>query len=134
MTLHVLCVDDEVDNLRVLRYTLKYCGISSRSAQSGDEALHLLNAERFDLILLDLQMPTISGWNVIRWIRANESQSIRNLPVVAVTAHAMVGDRERVLAAGFDGYVSKPIDPPTFLQTLRSQEIRGVSFEVHNEH
>lgn len=118
--LHALCVDDEPDNLLVITYTLKYHHITCKAVPTGEEALGLLAVEHFDLALLDIQMPKMSGWDLVKHIRASEIPHIRNLLLIAVTAHAMRGDQDRILAAGFDGYISKPIDAISFLQTLQS--------------
>jgi two-component system sensor histidine kinase/response regulator len=80
-------------------------------AESGEEALRILLGERFALILLDVQMPELDGFEATAILRAAEAETTRRLPIIAVTAHAMEGDRQRCLEAGMDDYVSKPIDP-----------------------
>ena len=79
----------------------------------------MLSEQSFTLALIDIQMPGISGWDIIKFIRGNEDAKLQSMLSIAVTAYAMAGDRERVLNAGFDGYVAKPIDVTTFMQTLQ---------------
>jgi CheY-like chemotaxis protein len=119
-SLYALCVDDDRDNLRVLSYTLKLYHIAFKAVRAGSEALDLIRHEHFDFALIDIQMPGISGWQIAEAVRLDPDPAIRDIPLIAVTAHAMNGDRERILKAGYDGYISKPIDPGTFLQTLKS--------------
>jgi CheY-like chemotaxis protein len=116
---NVLLVDDEPDNLSVLELLLAYYNARVVSARSGQEALKLLGEQSFTLALVDIQMPGVSGWDVIKHIRENQDPKVNGMLVVAVTAYAMAGDRERVLNAGFDGYVAKPIDVTTFMPTLQ---------------
>jgi CheY-like chemotaxis protein len=78
----------------------------------------LLEQQRFDLVLMDLQMPVMDGFAATHAIRSREAATGGHLPIVALTAHAMTGDRERCLRAGFDEYVSKPIETPVLLQAL----------------
>ena len=78
-------------------------------ADNGKEALLLLATHRFDLVLMDIQMPEMDGLTATRKIRESEKGTRLHMPIVAMTAHAMKGDRERCLAAGMDGYVSKPV-------------------------
>jgi CheY-like chemotaxis protein len=91
---------------------------------AGGEALDALARERFDVTIMDVQMPDIDGLEVTRIVRDRESRGVdgsRNgrMPIIAVTAHAMSGDRERCLDAGMDGYLSKPIDHATLTQEIR---------------
>ncbi len=116
---NVLLVDDEPDNLSVLELLLTFYDARVTSVRSGQEALQLLGEQPFTLALIDIQMPKISGWDIIKHIRASDNPRIRAMLAIAVTAYAMAGDRERVLAAGFDGYVAKPIDVTTFMQALQ---------------
>jgi CheY-like chemotaxis protein len=89
------------------------------SIGSGAEALRLLSERRFSLALLDIQMPNITGWDLIKSIRESQNPLTRSMIVIAVTAYAMAGDRERILDAGFDGYIAKPIDVTDFMQTIQ---------------
>ena len=77
---------------------------------SGREALAALEQQNFDLVLMDVQMPDMDGFEATKVIRAQEQISHKHLPIVAMTAHAMIGDRERCLDAGMDSYVTKPVD------------------------
>ena len=87
-------------------------------ASNGKEAVALLERESFDLVLMDLEMPEMSGFEATAAIRARERQTGRHIPILALTAHAMKGDRERCLAAGMDGYVAKPIQARELYQAI----------------
>lgn len=112
----ILLVDDNVANRVLATKLLRARGHEVIEAEDAEAAISLARERRPALVLLDLGLPGIDGWEALRRIRADEAS--RDLPVVAVTAHAMVGDRERALAAGFDGYLSKPIDASTFGDTV----------------
>ena len=114
----ILAVDDERDNLRLLEDILLFFNAQVTCASSGQEALDKLAANRYRLILQDIQMPVVSGWDIIKFIRNHADAEVKTQVVVAVTAQAMWGDKERILAAGFDGYISKPIDSLEFLTTI----------------
>lgn len=115
---NVLIVDDEPDNLELLSDVLQYYGVAVVSASSGMHALQVLREFAPNLIILDLGMPEMSGWELRELIRAQTS--LASVPVLALSAHAMVGDRERALAAGFDGYLSKPINVGTIIADIRN--------------
>ena len=108
-SLHILLVDDNRVNQTVALRLLEKLGHSAVLANNGKEALALLAVESFDLVLMDLQMPEMDGLSATKCIRAQEQASDAHLPIIAMTAHAMKGDRERCLAAGMDKYVSKPV-------------------------
>lgn len=113
----VLIVDNEPDNLGVIEIVLQFHKATVSKAASGQECLDILqNQERPTLILLDIQMPTMSGYEVLEKIRADEK--LKDLPVIAVTAFAMEGDREKALEKGFDGYIPKPISPVTLVDDI----------------
>lgn len=112
----ILVVEDNPTNLDLMVYLLKACGCSPQEARDGVECLEVLERESPDLVLLDVHLPRMDGYETIRRIRSDPR--LRLIPVLAVTALAMVGDRERLLAAGFDGYISKPIDPEHFASHL----------------
>lgn len=112
----ILLVDDNLANRVLAMKLLRARGHEIVEAEDGEAAVALARERRPALVLLDLGLPGIDGWETLRRIRADEAS--RDLPVVAVTAHAMVGDRERAMAAGFDGYLSKPIDASTFGDTV----------------
>jgi len=104
----ILIADDNAISRELMRELLETAGHVIREAVNGRNALDLICQCAPDLVFLDLQMPLQDGFSVIRELR-NDSR-FRNLPVVAVTASAMIGDRERAIAAGFDSYIAKPID------------------------
>jgi len=104
----ILIADDNAFSRELMRELLEASGHMILEAVNGRNALDLIRGCVPDLVFLDLQMPLQNGFSVIRELR-NDSL-LRNLPVVAVTASAMIGDRERAIAAGFDSYIAKPID------------------------
>jgi PAS domain S-box-containing protein len=108
--LHILIADDNLVNLRLARSLLVKQGHSAVAVGSGREALAALEQQNFDLVLMDVQMPDMDGFETTKAIRAQERISKKHLPIVAMTAHAMIGDRERCLAVGMDSYVTKPVD------------------------
>ena len=108
--LRILIADDNLVNLRLARSLLAKQGHSAVAVGSGREALAALEQQNFDLVLMDVQMPDMDGFETTRAIRARERVSKAHLPIIAMTAHAMSGDRERCLAAGMDSYVTKPVD------------------------
>jgi CheY-like chemotaxis protein len=107
-SLHVLVAEDNLVNQKLVCRLLEKRGYTPRVVASGVAALKALEVDAFDLLLLDLQMPEMDGCEVASSIRQRENGGER-LPILALTAAAMKGDRERCLAAGMDGYVSKPI-------------------------
>jgi PAS domain S-box-containing protein len=108
--LHILIADDNLINLRLARSLVAKQGHSAVAVGSGREALLALEQGNFDLVLMDVQMPDMDGFETTKAIRAQELTSQKHLPIVAMTAHAMSGDRERCLEAGMDSYVTKPVD------------------------
>lgn len=112
----ILVVDDTETSRELANYLLEARGHRLLLAGSGEEALHWVGQEVPDLILLDLQMSDMDGYEVLKKLR--ERPDLSSVPVVAVTAFAMVGDRERAVAAGFDGYFTKPINAETFVDDL----------------
>jgi CheY-like chemotaxis protein len=114
----VLIVDDVSDNLTVLEYTLRHHGATTYRAYNGQEGLALIEQVNPNLILLDIAMPVMDGWQMLTHLRAE--QRYATIPVIAVTAHAMEGDRAQALGAGFDGYISKPFNVFTLLQDIQT--------------
>jgi len=108
-SLNIVLAEDNVVNRRLATALLEKHGHAVYSAENGREALAVLERERADVVLMDLQMPVMDGFEAIRAIRAKEQRGGKRLPIVALTAHAMHGDRERCLEAGADDYVTKPI-------------------------
>ncbi len=109
--LSVLLAEDNLVNRRLVEGLLRKAGHQVVTAADGRQALAALGNQSFDLVLMDVQMPEMDGLEATGLIREDEASSGRHLPVIALTAHAMKGDRERFLEAGMDGYVAKPIDP-----------------------
>jgi CheY-like chemotaxis protein len=114
----ILAVDDVSHNLELMTYLLQASGHEVIAATTGEDAVRLAGEHRPDLIVLDVQLPDIDGYEVLRRLRAEPE--LEQLPVIAVTAYAMVGDRDHALAAGFDGYLAKPIDPTTLIEALNA--------------
>jgi CheY-like chemotaxis protein len=116
---HVLVAEDNAVNQMVTRRLLKARGFRVLLASNGLEAVEALQRENVDLILMDVQMPVMDGFEATARIRASEQGIGRHTPILALTAHAMRGDRERCLKAGMDGYVSKPVDIDSLLAAIR---------------
>ena len=117
--LHVLVAEDNRVNQKVVTRLLEKQGHRVTLAENGREALEKLLLGGFDAILMDVQMPEMTGLEAARAIRRAERGSGRHIPILAMTAHAMKGDRERCLASGMDGYVSKPIRSQELLDALQ---------------
>jgi signal transduction histidine kinase/DNA-binding response OmpR family regulator/HPt (histidine-containing phosphotransfer) domain-containing protein len=116
--LHILVAEDNRTNQTVATRMLGKMGHSPVVANNGKEALLLLTTHRFDLVLMDIQMPEMDGLTTTRKIRESENGTRLHMPIIAMTAHAMKGDRERCLAAGMDGYVSKPVSSQELEKTI----------------
>ena len=114
----VLCVDDNPANLKLIHLLLTELGIETTACNSGLEALHQVEQQSFDLILMDIQMPTLDGLETTRRIRAFEGRHNRLTPIVALTAHALDSEKEALLKAGMNAYITKPIDETTLKETL----------------
>ncbi|MBU4319498.1 MAG: response regulator [Nitrospinae bacterium] len=104
----ILIVEDNEDSRELVVKVLKNKGYQTIEAADGEEALEKVAAEKPDLILLDISIPKIDGYEVAKRLKGQEE--FRDTPIVALTAHAMKGDREKVIAAGFEGYITKPIN------------------------
>jgi two-component system, cell cycle response regulator len=124
MAARVLVIEDNVTNLDLMSYLLRAFGHQALRATAGAAGVEAAARERPDLIVCDLQMPGADGFEVLRRLHADPATS--SIPVVAVTAYAMVGDRERILAAGFDGYIAKPIEPQSFVPQLETYLARSL--------
>jgi CheY-like chemotaxis protein len=114
----ILIVEDSPDNMTLMSYLLNAGGYSPLGAETGGDGIAAAIEHRPPLILLDLQLPDMTGFEVAAAVREHDDQC--DVVIVAVTAVAMVGDRERVLASGFDGYLSKPIEPETFVRDVEA--------------
>jgi two-component system cell cycle response regulator DivK len=112
----VLIVDDEPNNLKLFRDLLGVAGYTVIEATDGKQAVELARARKPDLILMDIQMPVMDGLEATRILKADATT--RDIPIVAVTAYAMPSDEQRMLQAGCDGYVAKPIDVRSFLNKV----------------
>jgi two-component system cell cycle response regulator DivK len=114
MQCKVLVVEDIDENRSLMRQLLGRLGVTVLEAVDGRQGLEMARREQPDLILMDLSLPVIDGWEATRLLKANPAT--RDIPVVAVTAHALKGDEVRARAVGCDGYVSKPLDVVAFGQ------------------
>jgi CheY-like chemotaxis protein len=118
MMSRILVVEDNPENLELMRYLLHAFGHVILSANNGEDAVTIALRERPDIIVCDIDMPKLDGYGVARTLKSDPT--LCRTPLIAVTALAMVGDREKVLAAGFDGYIGKPIDPTTFVRDIET--------------
>ena len=114
----VLVVEDNELNMKLFHDLLEASGYNILQTRNGLEAIDIARAHRPDLILMDIQLPEVSGLEVTKWIK--EDDDLRAIPVIAVTAFAMKGDEERIRQGGCEAYLSKPISVSTFLQTVKS--------------
>ena len=113
----ILLVEDREDNRILAKKLLERAGFRVVEATDGREALEQVAAQRPDLVLLDMSLPVVDGWTVARTLR--QSPDFKDLLIVALTAHAMDGDRERALEAGCDEFLTKPIEVAKFIPTIR---------------
>jgi two-component system, cell cycle response regulator DivK len=114
----ILYVEDNEDNIYMLRRRLERAGFAVIVASDGEQGVAVARAERPDLILMDLSLPVLDGWEATR--RLKSSEETRAIPVIALSAHAMPGDREKALEAGCDDYDPKPINMPSLLAKIRA--------------
>jgi CheY-like chemotaxis protein len=112
----ILVVEDNLVNQKVVTAVLRKRGFNIELANDGREALRMLEDNEFDVVLMDVQMPVLDGLETTRLIRQNPRWS--NLPIIAMTAHAMNGDRARCLEAGMSGYIAKPMHPADLVDLL----------------
>src|SRR5215510_3733137 len=117
MTKRVLIVEDNDLNMKLFHDLLEAHGYDTLQTKDGMEALKLARQHHPDLILMDIQLPEVSGLEVTKWIK--EDDDLRHIPVVAITAFAMKGDEERIRSGGCEAYISKPISVGGFLETVR---------------
>lgn len=125
----ILVIEDNATNLELMTYLLNAFGHTPISARDGEEGVETALRTHPDLILCDIALPTLDGYEVARRLKAESS--VNGIPLIAVTASAMVGDRDKVIATGFDGYISKPITPETFVAEVESYLRRK---EGHGDH
>ena len=128
MPARILVIDDNPVNVHLMTYLLTAFGHTALKAVDGEEGLELARREKPDLILCDLQLPGMDGFEVARCLR--DDPQLSKIPVVAVTACAMDDDRAKVMAAGFEGYITKPIVPEDFVsqaERFLSEDLRSRS-------
>jgi two-component system cell cycle response regulator DivK len=115
----ILVVEDQADNRRILRDLLVNAGYELIEAESGEEAISAVTARRPDLILMDIQLPVIDGYEATRRIRSNPE--LKSAPIIAVTSYALAGDEAKALDAGCSAYVTKPFSPRALLARVQEQ-------------
>lgn len=125
--LTILVVDDEPDSIEVVTEVLEFYGATVHNAYDGEQALDILSRVKPDLILCDLSMPKVDGWGLLSAIR--KDLTLAEIPVIALTAHAMAGDKERGLAAGFTSYLTKPISALTLVADIL-QRVPSLAYKV----
>jgi two-component system cell cycle response regulator DivK len=116
MSRKILIVEDNELNMKLFHDLLEVHGYDTVQTKDGREVLQLAKEHRPDLILMDIQLPEVSGLEVTRWIK--EDDELREIPVIAVTAFAMKGDEEKIRSGGCEAYIAKPISIANFLQTI----------------
>lgn len=121
--MRILYVEDNDDNIYVLRNRLARAGYTVLVAKDGAEGVAMAGAELPDLIIMDLTLPVIDGWEATRQLKA--APGTKHIPVIALTAHAMSGDREKALQAGCDDFDTKPVDLQRLLEKIRSRLPKG---------
>jgi CheY-like chemotaxis protein len=114
----ILYVEDNEDNIYVIKNRLGRAGFTVLIATDGEKGVSMAAAERPDLILMDLRLPVLDGWEATRRIKAQPET--RDIPIIALTAHAMTGDREKALEAGCDDFDTKPVEMPRLLEKVRA--------------
>ena len=117
MAKRALVIEDNEDNMELMTFILEANGYHTVRASTGKQGIELALKEKPDFILLDIQLPDIMGTEVLQIIRKSELG--QNIPIIAVTSYAMAGDRERLLAAGCNGYIEKPIDPLVVVDQIK---------------
>ena len=117
MTKRILVVEDQEDNRQILRDLLGSVGYQILEAEDGARGVAAAEAERPDLILMDIQLPEVSGLEVTKWIK--EDDALKAIPIIAVTAFAMKGDEEKIREGGCEAYIAKPISVTNFLKTVQ---------------
>ena len=118
MAKSVLIVEDNELNMKWFNDLLEAHGYHTLKTSSGVEAIELARQHRPDLILMDIQLPEVSGEDVTAWIKSDDE--IRHIPIIAITAFAMKGDEERIRSKGWEAYLSKPISVSKFVETVRT--------------
>jgi len=114
----ILIVEDNELNMKLFHDLLEVHGYTTLQTKDGREALQLAREHRPDLILMDIQLPEVSGLEVTNWIKADDE--LKSIPVIAVTAFAMKGDEEKIRSGGCEAYIAKPISVNSFLETIQT--------------
>ena len=117
MTKQVMIVEDNELNMKLFRDLIEASGYKTIQTRNGMEAMDLARKHRPDLILMDIQLPEVSGLEVTKWLKQDDD--LHTIPVIAVTAFAMKGDEERIRQGGCEAYISKPISVPKFIETIK---------------
>ena len=117
MTGEILVIEDNEQNIYLVTYMLEKAGYSVIQARDGKTGLQRAMDVQPDLILLDIQLPEMDGYQIAHRLKSDDRTA--SIPIVAVTSYAMTGDREAILAAGCEGYIEKPIDPDTFVEQIQ---------------
>ena len=117
MTQRILVIEDQEDNRIILRDLLTSAGFEIIEAVNGQEGVTMAESEKPDLILMDIQLPVIDGYEATRRIKGNPS--LASIPIIAVTSYALGGDEAKAMAAGCDGYITKPFSPRLLLEKVR---------------
>lgn len=123
MSKTVLIVEDNELNMKLFNDLLEAQGYQTVKTREGTKVLELAREHKPDLILMDIQLPEVSGLDLIRWLK--ESEDLKHIPIIAVTAFAMKGDEDRIRETGCEDYISKPISVMPFLETVRKHVERG---------
>ena len=113
---NIVVIDDEEDSLMVIQVILTEYGANVHTASDGEEGLKLIRSVRPKFVISDLSMPVLDGWGVVHTMKLDPA--LKGTPAIALTAHAMVGDRERAVAAGFHNYLTKPLTVDTFIHDV----------------
>ena len=114
----VLIVEDNELNMKLFHDLLEAHGIGTMETRDGTKVLEMVRADRPDLILMDIQLPEVSGLDVIKWLKADDD--LKSIPVIAITAFAMKGDEQKIREGGCEDYISKPISVTRFLEVVNT--------------
>lgn len=112
MAKKILIVEDNAVNMRLVRMTLRHDGLEFIEASNGEDALSMTATHRPDIVILDIQIPKLDGFEVAKRLKSDDA--LKHIPLIGLTAHAMKGDEEKVIESGCDAYVSKPLDTASF--------------------
>jgi two-component system cell cycle response regulator DivK len=120
MKASILCIEDHPDNMMLIRRILQSRNCNLIEARNGMQGLAIAENQDVDLLLLDINLPDIDGYEIVRRVRANRNPELARIPIIVVTANAMPGDAQKAHDAGCDQYMSKPIDIQKFMETIES--------------